>query len=344
MSKTSKRSKIRFAIFLVGLGSILGVVIFETMKTDIAKHNIIECEIFDMDGRRIWTLPGALHCTFYENGDVLAYQSEQLIMYDENLHVLWKKDVLSHHQINTTNNEILVLSSELIEDKKQPVRFDKLVVLNRSGDIVKEFRVADHKHDWYSNESYWDLPEPYQLNNLLIKKEFSHFNSFYRIPENKIEKTNPEFSSKNYIVTDFRGKIFILDQNLQKTLWQLYDQNIRAHDAQFTPDGKIIYYLNYNSEYQNFSSLDELNPLTLQKRILYKGSPTHSFSNRIKGGLQILPNGNILTSSNSSPPMAFEIEPKTQSVIWTLKNPQLTSIQQIKRAHLNKFLIKNRGL
>lgn len=312
-------------------------------------YNVIGCQILDNQGIFKWSLPGGVRCIFFDDGSVVAAANNQLVMYDENLKIRWIKDIFNHHQLNRTDSELLVMSDEHILEDGELVRYDMLYALDFSGNILKTFRISDLKTNWYSQneKKYWTLASPYKKGNKLVSREFSHFNSFYALPKNAAEEKDSIFSEGNYIVSDCRGKIFIIDRNLKNVLWEMKEiegMGLRTHDAQFTRQGKIIYYYNNAWGKQNYTTLDEIDPFTLKRRIIFKENPPEIFSSMIKGGLQILENGNILTSDNSYPPRAFEFIPSTHEIVWSYHLKNITEIQQIKRYDLSLFLKNNKGI
>jgi hypothetical protein len=312
-------------------------------------YNVIGCQILDNDGTVLWSLPGGMRCIFYEDGSLVAAINNELVRYDKNLNLLWRKDIFNHHQLNRSGNKILVMSDEHILENNDLVRYDVLHILDLSGNILNTFRVSQFKNSWYpkSEKMYWTLSAPYKKNNYFVRKEFSHFNSFYSLPKNLVEKIDPTFAEGNYIISDCRGKIFILDKNLRDVVWEISTvdgMSLRTHDAQFTAQGKIVYYYNNAWGKQNYTTLDEIDPLTRKRSILFREDPPELFFSMVKGGLQFLENGNILTSDNSYPPRAFEFDPKTQQIVWIYQPKELIEIQQIKRYDLKDFLLNNSGI
>ncbi len=339
----------RKVIFLALLLSSFCLFLSYRPNTQAPSYNVIGCQILNNDGAVLWSLPGGMRCVFFEDGSLVAAINNQLVMYNKTLNILWRRDIFNHHQLNRSGNRILVMSDEHILENNDLVRYDVLLILDLSGNILNTFKVSHFKNAWYpkSEKKYWTLSAPYKKNNKFVKKEFSHFNSFYKLPANLAEKIDPIFAEGNYIISDCRGKIFILDKNLKDVLWQIRTvdgMNLRTHDAQFTELGKIIYYYNNAWGKQNYTTLDELDPLTRERRILFREDPPELFFSLVKGGLQILGNGNILTSDNSYPPRAFEFEPKTQQIVWNYQPKNLAEIQQIKRYDLKHFLQNNQGI
>lgn len=318
-------------------------------KIEDPSYNVLGCYIIDNQGSLLWSLPGGERCVFFEDGSLVAAIDNQLVMYDKDLKTLWRKYIFNHHQLNRSGNTLLVMSDEHLLENNELVRYDVLHVIDFSGNILNTFKVSQFKDTWYpkSEKQYWILSSPYKKNDQMVKKEFSHFNSFYSIPANSAESKSSVFSEGNYIVSDCRGKIFILSKDLKKVLWEIgnvEEMTLRTHDAQFTEQGKIIYYYNNAWGKQNYTTLDELDPLTLKRRILFREDPPELFFSMSRGGLQILKNGNILTSDNSHPPRAFEIASDTQEIVWSYQPQNLTEIQDIKRHDLKRFLQNNKGI
>lgn len=317
-------------------------------KPDVHYHNVVGCKIIDNDGTLLWALPAGVRCVFFDDGSVLAAIHDQLVMYDKDLKISWRKNIFSHHQLNRTDHHILVMTDEHIQESGELIRYDILQILDFSGNILNTFKISALTSNWYpkTEKKYWNLV-PYKKNNRTVSKEFSHFNSFYMLQENSAEKNSSAFAKGNYIVSDLRGKIFTLDRDLKTVLWEMTEvegMRLRTHDAQLTRQGNIVYYFNNAWGKQSYTTLDEVDPFTRKRRILFQEDPPELFFALVKGGLQILENGNILTSDTSHPPRAFEIDPTTQELVWSYQPKNLSDIQQIKRYDLSRFLQKNKGL
>ena len=195
--------------------------------------------------------------------------------------------------------------------------------------------------------------------------EFSHANSFYEIGENETAKTISAFSKGNYVVhVNMRGLTFILSHDLKRVLWSKnltsdclpgHFENI--HDVQVSSRGTLLYYNNFGHQCDysvprlssKFSDIEEYDPVSDRKRILFKPDLKANFYSSFCGGVQELANGNFLTSDNFSGGYASEFDSKG-SKVWSIPDPYTNprtglhlSFQQIRRIDLSSFLKNNSG-
>lgn len=305
-------------------------------------YNLVECQIFNLNSELVWSFP-AKRCAFFKNGDFVASINNDLSYFNDRGDLVWKKDIKNHHQINLDGNDILVISEEFNQYKNQKIKFDKLLIVSREGKIKKQFYLSDKYLNWYPKhlQKLWKLIYRDEEDNKGVTHEFSHICSFYKIPKNNASKKNGVFKEGNYIITDYKGEIFILDSELKNKLWSLYkvrNEFIKPHDAQITTEGKLIFYFNNIWGKRDYTTLESLDLITNESKILYKDNPPELFFAWKKGGIQLLDNGNYLTSDDSLPVRGFEINPRTNQIIWSQFFDDMDTLQQVKRLDLSRFL------
>jgi hypothetical protein len=329
------------------------------------EHNIIECKIIDMNGKIIKDF-GTSRCIFLPDGSVVAGSYNKLVFYNPNMMKKWEKKINTHHQLNLSvdSKHILVMSSTVHKIKNINLRFDRFIVYDFTGNIIKQSDFFDHQKELLSKTTP-DKRQPWRIGESLKKHapeaelEFSHANSFYEIDENSLGEKHAIFKKGNYIINiNLLGIVVIMDSDLKTILWsmpQYTQKDLRPswHDVYVLKSGSLLVF-NNNSFVLNKrpgTTIDEVNPITKEKKILYQETSPVSFYSEFSGGIQILPNNNFLINTVSPYGKAFEIDAKTKKVVWSMDNPVIDSstgkpeiYQQIRRMDLSSFLEKNQGL
>lgn len=317
-----------------------------------------------MQGKMIRKFPGRI-CVFMEDGSLLSAEEEKLVFYDKLRNVLWSKSLHPHHQLNLSADKknFLVLGSEVKKEKgpkkEELVRYDVLYVISLTGEILHSFHFSKHASEFDKNS--WNDARKRRFSKIgysefyqKIDWEMTHANSFYEIPENKINGQGDAFKKGNYIVNDISlMQVLVLSSNLKHLVWQ--DHVIKEnwsmfHDVQVVPRTASILYYDNGSRLRPASRLVEYD--LNRKEILwsYPSVLSKNFYSSRMGGVQILENGNVLYNDNTSIPTALEIS-KNGNVMWSLilrgeyanKNTR-EPFQQIKRMDLSLFLKNHRGL
>jgi hypothetical protein len=327
-------------------------------------HNIIECKIVDMNGKIIKNF-GASRCIFLPDGSVVAGSYNKLGFFNPKMTKRWEKKINTHHQLNLSvdSKQILVMSSTVHKVKNKNIRFDNFIIYDFDGNIIKQSDFFDHQKDLLSRTTP-DKRQPLPIGESLKKHapgaelEFSHANSFYEIDENMLGKKHSAFKKGNYIINiNLLGLVIVMDSNLKTILWsmpQYTHKGLRPswHDVHVLKSGSLLVF-NNNSFVENLkpgTTLDEVNPISLEKKILYQATSPELFYSEHSGGIQILPNNNLLITTVTPYGKAMEIDAKTKKVVWTMDNPVIDSstgkpemYQQIRRLDLSSFLEKNQG-
>jgi hypothetical protein len=144
--------------------------------------------------------------------------------------------------------------------------------------------------------------------------------------------------------------LLVLDHKLEKILWSMHLGGT-THDVKMQENGFLLIYRNRQPGFPtpDYSSIEELNPITNEKRVLYKANPPESFFSHAWGGTQWLPNGNLLISDVSHGGKALEIDSKGK-IIWSINYPNLNPstglpdiYQQVRRLDFSGFLQNYKG-
>jgi hypothetical protein len=330
------------------------------LKRKQSEHNVVDCTIFDMKGSVLWTLNGGA-CVFFDDGRVAISQGTNYKMLDKNLKELWSLPYQAHHQVNSSENEILLLAYDYFKINDTLYRSDSLVVVNHDGRELKRFRVIDHLEEVLcsnaekiNNSEFLTQPTEGE-DSSGVRSEVTHINSFYKIPPNKTEKVLPEFKRGNYIFNEILNKkIHILSSDLKSILWTLDTKSAvgdggSAHDVQVLDNGKLLLYSNRSENPNKFSSIDLYDPISKKLTHLFIDSPPQKFFSKSKGGAQLLANGHLLYSDTTGRPKVFEVDPTNPNYkVWELDisslNADVKILNRVRRLNLTSFLEENKPL
>lgn len=303
--------KKNFLYLILLVGGALGCC---RSSLEAPKHYILGCTIIDKEGRVLRQYRGG-ECIFLPNGYVASIRRMDLRFFNAKMRLMWKKRIEPHHQINSSldNKHLLVINTRshffpYSRPPSQNVYFDRFSIYDRKGNEVKYF---DMYESWQEVAAL--TPVPFSPNQRIahgdqVRFEFSHSNSFYEIPENTAASKNHAFDEGNYIINErFRGLILVLDKELKKILWSVRYEDLEpgwkgAHDVQMQRNGKIILFDNLSflfSDEKDFSTITELDPLTLKKKILFRAPSPTSFFSKFHGGVQRLSDGGLLITDSA---------------------------------------------
>lgn len=333
--------------------------------TQKLKHLVTHCYISDWDGTVRFGISGTA-CLFFADGSLLRSTNGQLIFYDSNFVPVWKKDFHGHHQLNLSEDgeRILVLSDSIRRIKGKNYRFDRLLILNKSGETISELDFAKLR-PWFDRVGLlpgqkrvtFRVKSDY-LSEFFPLKEFSHANSFYEIPANRNESRHPAFAQGNFIVNDnLNCLVFILDKNLKRILWHARHIDLTSglaglHDVQVLASGKIFHYANrsIDSDFElretGNSSIDLYDPISRKNEQLYTGTKANPFFSNVKGGMQLLGEHYLLLSDiTGNQNRILLIDNESKKIIHSLSGDNLGDqlIQQVKAEDLSDFLKSQNG-
>jgi hypothetical protein len=319
-------------------------------------HHVIDCIILDHAGNVLREM-GGNRCVFWDDGSFVRGTDKELTFFHPDMSVKWSKKMHTHHQLGKSvdGKRILVMEYRFRKYQGKRVRFDRVSIINLEG---KEL----YAYDFYTRRKeiinlYKKIrQEKLELKLHLNTWEFVHTNSISEIPENESSKKIPAFAKGHIIVnSNLLGFAMILDAKLKEILWILppHRSNPRQHDVHVLPNGKVLIYDNVShlSQDEKFSTIDEFDPVSGKREVVYQANPPPAFFSPHLGGAQRLPNGNLLISDvTNGAGAAHEID-KTGKRIWTIFYPKINKetgkpfeFQEIKRMNLTKFLERNLGL
>ncbi len=340
-----------FLLFLIILYSCLTYA----KNANKLPHNVIECSIFNNSGELLWDLNNAW-CAFFSDGSLVAASRNEVRYLNKNMSVEWTKKTPIHHQLNLSENksEILVMTTEYHRFRNKMVAFDRLEVLDRQGKLIKYFSFYENRSALLDlvkaqkDVPLWAVDEK-RRRRKDVAWEFSHANSFYEMGPNKASIKNKVFNAGNYLVnSNLLNLILVLDKDLKKILWSVeHSQPVggenNLHDVQMQTNGKFLVYANRGTV-KKYSTIDEIDPLTLEQKVIYKENPPERFFATVCGGVQRINTNQLLISDVTNGPWSYLIDLSQKGKkVWSFQykfkqKAKNGTIQQIKRYDLSEFL------
>lgn len=237
-----------------------------------------------------------------------------------------------HHDVYVlSNNNIMVLAKESHILDGEPVLFDKIIELDKSGNEVYSFDTFDHmkelKRAGKDNKVSLNSPiyfkeDAKKIKSLLnltyiVSNDYFHANTLYEIQENK-NSYDPRFKKGNILVTFlFLNLAMIFDKESNLVVWSYGPgKTLGQHAATMLDNGNIILFDNGNNIERNTSRILEINPLN--NSIVWEYSDD-SFFSESQGFVQRLENNNTLITE-STKGRIFEVTPE-KKIVWEYYMP-----------------------
>lgn len=289
-----------------------------------------ECFLIDMRGeiRKKWDLPGTLgnYGQLLPNGNLLVTLKTpegpdfmpgggRILEIDWDGTIVWDHaDPFQHHDFNRCpNGNTVYLAWERIptgESKAQGgmagtehedggIYHDVLREVNSDGDLVWEWRMADH------------FPfDRFPLRPNRPREEFAHANACFVQPDGNV-------------IVSWRDLdlIALIDRETGRFIWEMEDRRWGGqHDPRLLENGNVTLFANGSEQVgPEFSRVLELNPKTQEIVWEYKGTPVDTFFSSRISGAQRLPNGNTFICEGRHGRL-FEVTPEGD-IVWEFVSP-----------------------
>lgn len=283
------------------------------------------------------------NCELLPNGDLLVVgadpgltpdgrptktisdQARYILRFDWDGRLLWKRKLLSHHDIEATpDGKLLLLTFRRRFARKIhatiPVRDDLLALLRPNGTVI-ELRSMLQAVE--RSSSIFPL-EPVQPSSLFGPTwvDLFHANSIEWMRYPHLVGKHPVYDLNNILVC-FRhqNRIAVFNWRRNVFVWAWGQDELRGpHDAQVLENGHILVF--DNGLGREYSRAIELDPTSGDIVWQYEADPPTRLYTESKGSVQRLPNGNTLLAE-SDKGYAFEITPDGD-VVWEFLNPYRT--------------------
>lgn len=315
------------------------------------QHLVNGCKIYTLSGTLIKRSPGEF-CQFLANGDLLSMTFRSLKYITKSGEIKWSlENQFFHHQLNLSPDlkRVLTMGSVEKEIQGRKYRVDQFFVLDISnGKVLHKVDIDELMARSEANPT--TLREGFPKEIFTTNEEYSHFNSFYEIPEVSV-RTNlhPAIRKGNFIMNSLGLGFLIVDEKFEKILVKKkLDQSFlhSVHDVQVTERGTIIAFNNLNAmkDLGMFSSIIEIDSLSFKTLREFKAEPNSLFYSYHCGGVQDLGRGLVLFSHNYAGVFIYNFLKKKMvhsNFRIFLEGDRILPAQQIKIQNLDSFLKNN---
>jgi len=261
------------------------------------------------------------------NGDILAiWELFGLFKLDRDSRVLWSVAEPAHHDLQITEaGEIVHLQARrrMIPGiaGKRAIE-DDIVVRDDGGRELRRLAMSDalRNADWLGlRKAFWARAEErgYGLTQKGLYDPF-HTNSLWLLTATDAARLGDSFRAGDALVSmAMLDTIAILDMENGVARWWQQGPFGMQHQPRPTSDGGIILFNNYLTAER--SSVLTLDPRTHQVTREYTGPEAAPLYSRRSGGVQVLPNGNVLVIETDGG-RALEVTRKGE-VVWEFRSP-----------------------
>ena len=294
--------------------------------------------LMDMDGKTLheWSRDTGKkweHVRLLENGELLVLNEDprQLIRLDWNSEVVWSQEIYVHHDVDISDNgEIYVLSAaEEFTDHNGleiPIRNHYIRILSPEGRVKRSISFLPLLR------SRLDMPKLAEFIatggeiDLGFRFEGDFVDVFHVNTLSIINRTFNEFFQKGFVLFAARNLdlIGVIDVEEEKLVWSWGESYLDwPHQPVLLESGNLLVFDNGTN--RKYSRIIELDPRNGEIVWEYKADPEGSFFSIMMGGVQDLPNGNILITE-STKGHAFEIT-RDGAIVWEFYNPDLNEVR-----------------
>lgn len=300
--------------------------------------------LMDMDGAIVhrWSRETGKewgHVELMPNGTLLVLSESpfELVALDWDSSILWKSDEHVHHDLDVSDNGdiyVLTASTEQVDfgGGELPIREQPIVVLDSQGRFKQRIFLSSVLRDLIDEPSLREfvetgekIGERYRLAGDFV--DLFHANTLAIVP-----RSFNETFQKGFVLFSARNLdlIGVIDPERESLVWSWgIDQLDWPHQPTLLDNGNVLIF--DNGFHRGYSRIVEIEPSSGEITWEYRGDPPKSFSSKIMGGVQGLPNGNVLVTE-SLRGHAFEIT-RDGDVVWEFFNPDVDE-EKDKRATL----------
>jgi hypothetical protein len=302
---------------------------------------IVHTWTYPEDNQRIWE-----HALLFENGDLMVvHQMRGLLRLDWHSNLVWRKAIPAHHDVAIAADGTLnVIVFGIKMHRKFPVRFGSIAHIATSGEEIGRYKTYDRLDeikemldttaflDTYldsmialgglseSGEAGLGTIEVYRRDSGEVLFDYFHLNTLNFLPDTPVGRADPRFKEGN-LLTCFRNvnQIVVLDVDTMQIRWAWGPGTLEwPHHPTMLDNGNILVF--NNGCIREYTSVLELNPVTLEIEWEYGGAPEERFYSPMKGSAQRLYNGNTLICDADNG-RALEVT-RGREIVWEWFNPE----------------------
>jgi hypothetical protein len=312
-----------------------------------------EAYLMDMSGEIVhtWTYPEDNqgiweHALLYENGDLMVvHRMRELLRLDWNSNLVWRRAIAAHHDVAIAADSTLhVIVFGIKRHRGFATRFGSIAHLAPAGKEIGRYSTHDRLGeikgvldttaflDTYldsmialgglsdSSELELGTIEVYRPSKGQVLFDYFHLNTLTILPDTPLGRADERFGEGN-ILTCFRNvnQILVLDARTMEIRWAWGQGTLEwPHHPTMLDDGNILVF--NNGCIREYTSVLEINPVTLEIEWEYGGAPEQRFYSPMKGSAQRLYNGNTLVCDGDNG-RAFEVT-RSHEIVWEWYNPE----------------------
>ena len=286
-------------------------------------------------GRNFWR-----DAILFPNGDIVViWELFGIFKLDRDSNVLWVVAEPAHHDLQLSEvGEIVHLQSErkmLTGIPEQQAIEDFVIARNAGGEEIRRVALSEAlgNVNWLKlRRTFWRRAKDrgYGLNERSAYDPF-HTNSLQLLGERDAALLGGRFKAGDALVSmGMLDTVAIVDLENGLTRWSQQGPFGMQHSARFSPEGQIVLFNNFSSA--KHSSIMALDPRTREVTREYRGPDSKLLYSRRSGGVQLLPNGNMLITETDGG-RALEIA-EGGDVVWEFNSPYRVEDEPDKVAHL----------
>jgi hypothetical protein len=332
-----------------GADTVSGVVVHDRQRASpglnlfasLARTSAI---LMEMDGAIVhrWSRDTGKewgHVELLPNGTLLVLSESpfELVALDWDSSILWQSDEHVHHDLDVSESGdiyVLTAATEQVDfgGGPLPIREQPIAILDAQGRFKRRISMSSvlaHVIDEPSLREFVatgeKIGERYRLAGDFV--DLFHVNTLAIVP-----RTFSDTFQKGFVLFAARNLnlIGVIDPERESLVWSWgTDELDWPHQPTLLDNGNLLVF--DNGFHRSYSRIVELEPSSGDIVWEYQGDPPSSFSSKIMGGVQGLPNGNVLVTE-SLRGHAFEIT-RSGELVWEFFNPDVDADKD-KRATL----------
>ena len=306
-----------------------------------------EASLLDMDGNLLHTWSRDTgkkweHVELLPTGELLVLNENprRLVRLDWDSDIVWTQDIDVHHDVDVAENgDIYVLSAaeEFIQydGLEIPVRNHYIRILSPQGDVRRSISFLPLL------ERRLDMPKLVEFIATAGEIDFGFLfegdfvDVFHVNTLAIIDRTYNEFFQKGFVLFASRSLnlVGVVDVEKEALVWSWGENYLDwPHQPVLLESGNLLVF--DNGSHRDYSRIIELDPLAGEIVWEYKADPPDAFFSIMMGGVQALPNGNLLVTE-STKGHVFELT-RNGAIVWEFYNPDLNEVRD-KRATIYRM-------
>jgi hypothetical protein len=281
-------------------------------------HNIISRAFLQPDGSVIALFSG--------EGSIMGNYG--MVKVDRDSHVVWKYNDFANHDVSIMpDGRILVLVGKIRNTPHPAVPFLQphfiepyLVTLDQDGKEVSRLSVFDMFAASPRIKFLEQMAK--EMNTQPANGDIFHPNTITRITDEAAAR-NPAFERGQYLLSlrNF-NMLAVVDLDLGKITWASYGPWHGQHSPKFIADGTIVMFDNMGNlgNAPGLSRALNVDPVTQEILWEYDGTDADPVFSFVNGGVDPLPNGNVLVTETETGRL-FEVT-REKEIVWDYRAPQ----------------------